>query len=151
MQTCFTHAVPTLPGHHWLVVYLPLYKNMQKISVNWDDYSQYIIKKCSKPPTRPRFSSSHFFPLYPPTWLLQPSVFCSQASATIPMLRPRVAAPGGQHVSVEGFQLRRQIDVRFIAWHSGMALRQEKKPTATCGLVEGKIGEVQRQYRGTTW
>ena len=35
--------------YHWLVVYLPLWK----ISVSWDDYSQYmeIHKTCSKPPT----------------------------------------------------------------------------------------------------
>ena len=31
----------------WLVVYLPLWKNMK---VSWDDYSQ-CMEKCSKPPT----------------------------------------------------------------------------------------------------
>ena len=44
----FAKVFSNIPGIMiWLVVYLPPWK----ILVNWDDYFQYMEKKCSKPPT----------------------------------------------------------------------------------------------------
>ena len=46
VKNYFPFLIEYMHIHNWLVVSIPL-KNMK---VSWDDYSQYIEKKCSKPP-----------------------------------------------------------------------------------------------------